>query len=308
MVALVPNFSRREATVRVPATSANLGPGFDSLGLSLSIYDEVTARVVDGEPGSARVTVEGQGAADLPSDEAHLVATSLRTAAAAVGGRSPAVELHCRNAIPQARGLGSSSAAIVAGVSLAAHLMTEITPDTATLLAIASDIEGHPDNVAPCLLGGFTVAWSTAGKARAVSREVVSGLSPVVYIPSGRGYTETARKALPGNVSHADAVFNVSRAALAVCAFTADASLLMDATEDRLHQRYRAASMPHSASLVTLLRDSGIPAMISGAGPSVLAFGGEPPAVEGFELRKLSVGAGAHLVEPRLAPQVLPSG
>lgn len=305
---LVPNFSRHPVTVRVPATSANLGPGFDSLGLSLSIYDEVTARVVDGEPGSATVTVEGEGASSLPSNEEHLVASSLRTAAAALGGQAPAIELHCRNAIPQARGLGSSSAAIVAGVSLAAHLMTEITPDIAELLAIASGIEGHPDNVAPCLLGGFTVAWTHEGTSRAVSREVVTGLSPAVYIPSGYGYTEAARKALPANVSHADAVFNVSRAALAVCAFTTDASLLLEATEDRLHQTYRAASMPHSASLVTRLREAGIAAMISGAGPTVLAITADPPRFEGFELRKLSIGRGAHRIDARLAPQVLPSG
>ncbi|ADD41009.1 homoserine kinase [Stackebrandtia nassauensis] len=301
-------YSRDPVTVRVPATSANLGPGFDSLGLSLSIYDEVTARVVDARPGRTRVTVEGEGADTLPSTEDHLVAHSLRVAAEALGGHPPSVELHCRNAIPQARGLGSSSAAIVAGVSLAAHLMTQITPDPARLLAIASRIEGHPDNVAPCLLGGFTVAWSDGDAARAVSREVVSGLSPVVYVPDGHGFTVIARKALPKSVSHADAAFNVSRAALAVCAFTTDASLLLEATDDRLHQTYRAASMPHTAALVTQLRDEGIPAMISGAGPSVLAFTPDPPVYPGFELRKLTVGQGARRIDPRLAPQVLPSG
>lgn len=304
----MPNFRRDPVTVRVPATSANLGPGFDSLGLSLSIYDEVTARVVAGEPGTARVTVDGEGAGSLPSNEDHLVAASLRIAVAALGGTAPAVELHCRNAIPQARGLGSSSAAIVAGVSLAAHLMTEITPGPATLLAIASEIEGHPDNVAPCLLGGFTIAWTRDATARAVRRDAVAGLSPAVYVPSGHGYTEAARKALPDKVSHADAVYNVSRAALAVHAFTTDAALLLDATDDRLHQTYRAASMPHSAALVTRLRQAGVPAMISGAGPTVLALAAEPPPADGFELRKLTVGCGAHLVEPRLAPQVLPSG
>lgn len=303
----MPTFDREPVTVRVPATSANLGPGFDSLGLSLSIYDEVTARVVPGEPGTAAVTVEGEGADSLPSDADHLVAASLRAAVTRLGGRAPAVALHCRNAIPQARGLGSSSAAIVAGVSLAAHLMTEITVAPDELLAIAAAIEGHPDNVAPCLLGGFTIAWTEGDAARAVRREVVTGLSPAVYIPSGHGYTEAARQALPDKVSHADASFNVSRAALAVHAFTTDASLLLAATDDRLHQTQRAASMPHSAALVTRLRDRGIPAVISGAGPTVLALTPHPPAVDGFELRKLSVGDAARVIPPRLAPQVLPS-
>ncbi|MGH8877570.1 MAG: homoserine kinase [Stackebrandtia sp.] len=297
--------SRTPVTVRVPATSANLGPGYDSLGLALSIYDEVTAQVTDGDTS---VIVEGEGAGSLPSTGDHLVAASFRSAAAALSVTAPAVRIHCRNAIPQARGLGSSSAAIVAGVSLAAHLLSGDPADADTLLAIAARIEGHPDNVAPCLLGGFTVAWSRDGTSRAVSREVVEGLSPVVYVPRRHGLTEAARAVLPETVPHGDAAFNVARAALAVCAFTTDSSLLFDATDDRLHQTYRATTMPHSAALVARLRAGGIAATISGAGPSVLAFTADPPEAEGFELRKLGIGRGACRIDARRAPQVLPFG
>jgi homoserine kinase len=280
-------------TVRVPATSANLGPGFDCLGLALTLYDTVSAEVIDGDP---MVTVDGEGGDTLPRDHTHLVAASLRMAAQAAGLTPPTVKLHCRNNIPQARGLGSSSAAIVAGVSLARNLAREAILDDEAALEVASDIEGHPDNVAPCLLGGFTIAWTRDGRARAVRRATAVGLAPVAYVPLERGLTAVARAQLPASVPHADAVFNVSRAALAVDAFTTDARLLLDATADRLHQPYRAPTMPASAELVEALRAKGIPAMISGAGPTVVAFTAAPPRADGFDVRVLGVADGARAV------------
>ncbi|GAA4907488.1 homoserine kinase [Stackebrandtia albiflava] len=282
-------FATEPVTVRVPATSANLGAGFDCLGLALSMYDEVTAEVTTGE---TVVTVEGEGSGRLAVDESHLVVASLRAACDAFGVAAPNVRLRCRNAIPQARGLGSSSAAIVAGVSLAAELLADVTVDPRVLLRVAAELEGHPDNVAPCLLGGFTVAWTGDDGAHAVRMDPAAGIAPVVYLPAGQGFTSQARAALPGRVPHTDAVFNLSRAALAVHAFTTDPSLLLAATDDRLHQRYRGEVMPRTLELVEHLREAGIPAAVSGAGPSVLAFGQLTAPPDGFTVVELGVSEG----------------
>ncbi|HIW61780.1 MAG TPA: homoserine kinase [Candidatus Stackebrandtia excrementipullorum] len=282
-------FSAEPMTVRVPATSANLGAGFDSLGLALSLYDEVTAHVTT-EP--TVVTVEGEGAGVLPGDDSHLVASAFRVACEVFGSRAPNVAIHCRNTIPQARGLGSSSAAIVAGMSLAAGLVLDHTMDEAELLRVAAEMEGHPDNVAPCLLGGFTIAWTERNGAKAVRLEPAADLPLTVYVPNGSGLTSHARAALPGRVPHVDAAFNISRAALAVHAVTVDPSLLVAATEDRLHQRYRRDVMPRTIRLVDRLRESGVPAVVSGAGPSVLAFDQEIKFFEGFDCHRVKVGTG----------------
>ncbi|MFG1951148.1 homoserine kinase [Micromonospora sp. NPDC048830] len=264
--------------VRVPATSANLGPGFDALGLALGLYDDVAAEVV---PDGVRVTVTGQGAGELPGDERHLVARAMRATFEALGAQPPGFAVECVNRIPQARGLGSSSAAIVAGVQLARALVTDGSSqlDEAAALRLAADIEGHPDNVAPCLLGGFTVAWTEPSGARAVSLPVAEAVRPTVFVPEQRGLTAAARAALPATVPHADAALNAGRAALLVHALTAAPALLLPATVDRLHQDYRAAGMPDTAALVDALRAAGVAAVVSGAGPTVLALA-EPP--EGF--------------------------
>lgn len=258
-------------TVRVPATSANLGPGFDALGLALSHHDEVTARVT---AGGCRVEVSGAGAGELPVDDSHLVVRAMYATFDVLGARPPGLALSCVNRIPQARGMGSSSAAIVAGVQLARGLSVGGTQalDAAAALRIAADLEGHPDNVAPCLLGGFTIAWTAADGAHAVALPVAPDRTVTVFVPTGRGLTEVARAALPPTVPHADAAFNAGRSALLVHAITADPALLLAATEDRLHQDYRAAGMPASADLVARLRAAGVAAVISGAGPSVLAL------------------------------------
>ncbi|GIG67276.1 homoserine kinase [Phytomonospora endophytica] len=277
-------------TVKVPATSANLGPGFDSLGLALGLYDEVTAEIAED---GVRVEVTGEGEGVLPGDETHLVARAAFRAFDHIGVRPAGLRLSCRNAIPQARGLGSSSAAIVAGISLAAALCPDAGFGVEDRLRLAGEIEGHPDNVAPCLLGGFTIAWTDERGARAVRLEAHPDLKPVVYVPDGHGLTAHARAALPGRVPHVDAAFNAGRAALLVHAVTSAPELLLDATDDRIHQRYRAATMTRSADLVAELRDKGVPAAISGAGPSVIAFGGTPIEADGFRVSPLPVADGA---------------
>ncbi|NES17137.1 MULTISPECIES: homoserine kinase [Micromonospora] len=272
-------FASGPVRVRVPATSANLGPGFDALGLALGLYDDVAAEVTTG---GVRVVVSGEGAGELPDGDTHLVVTSMRAAFDVLGGQPRGLALECVNRIPQARGLGSSSAAIVAGVLLARALVADGAArlDDAAALRLASEIEGHPDNVAPCLLGGFTVAWTEPAGARAVSLAVADAVRPTVFVPGERGLTAVARAALPATVPHAEAALTAGRAALLVHALTAEPALLLPATVDRLHQDYRAAGMPATAALVAALREAGVAAVVSGAGPTVLALT-EVPA--GFE-------------------------
>jgi homoserine kinase len=296
-------FQAAPVRVRTPATSANLGPGFDALGLALDLHDQVTARVTGS---GIRVTVDGEGAGDLPVGDEHLVVRCMLAAFDRLGGRPDGLELACRNRIPQARGLGSSSAAIVAGV-LAARALTvdgaARLPDTA-VLELAAEIEGHPDNVAPCLLGGLTIAWIEDGRARAARLDPAAGVRPTVIIPTVRGMTAHARAALPASVPHRDAALNAGRAALLVHALTSAPDLLLPATEDRLHQDYRAVGMPETAALVGRLRQAGIPAVVSGAGPSVLVFGGddeiissETPVTSGWQVLPLDVDARGAVVE-----------
>ncbi|MEU2614356.1 homoserine kinase [Micromonospora sp. NPDC007271] len=264
-------FASGPVRVRVPATSANLGPGFDALGLALGLYDDVAAEVTTG---GVRVTVTGEGAGELPDGDRHLVVRSMRAAFDVLGAQPPGLALECVNRIPQARGLGSSSAAIVAGVLLARALVDDGAArlDDVGALRLAAQIEGHPDNVAPCLLGGFTVAWTEPAGARAVSLAVAQAVRPTVFVPGERGLTATARAALPATVPHADAALTAGRAALLVHALTADPALLLPATVDRLHQDYRAGGMPATAALVAGLREAGVAAVVSGAGPTVLAL------------------------------------
>jgi homoserine kinase len=257
--------------VRVPATSANLGPAFDSAGLALGLYDDVVVRVADA---GLVVDVAGEGADNLPRDKRHLVVKSLRAAFDLLGGQPRGLEVVCANRIPQARGLGSSSAAIVAAVVAARSLVLggeDVLDDDATL-RLATELEGHPDNVAACLRGGLTFAWTNPSGVQVRRYDVHPSVSPVAFVPTTRASTKKVRGMLPETVPHADAVANSARSALLALALTRDPSLLLDATEDRLHQSYRAPAMPRSASLVDGLRRSGVPAVISGAGPTVLAL------------------------------------
>ncbi|WP_181765058.1 homoserine kinase [Streptomyces albidus (ex Kaewkla and Franco 2022)] len=266
-----PAFRAAAVRVRVPATSANLGPGYDALGLALGLYDDVVVRVADS---GLHVDIAGEGAETLPRDEDHLLVRSLRTAFDLLGGQPRGLEVVCANRIPHGRGLGSSSAAICAGIVAARAVTTggEARLDDAAMLELATEIEGHPDNVAACLLGGFTLAWMDAGAARAIRMEPSDSVVPVVFVPAKPLLTETARGLLPRHVPHVDAAFNAGRAALLVEALTRRPELLLPATEDRLHQEYRAPAMKESVELVNRLRADGVPAVVSGAGPTVLAL------------------------------------
>jgi homoserine kinase len=264
-------------TVTVPATSANLGPGFDALGLALDHRDEVTAQVLAyGGPRVAapQITVRGEGAASVPLDGRHLVHRALRAAFGHMGLDVPAVRLDCRNVVPHARGLGSSSAAIVAGICVARGLVAggSLLMDDEAVLALAAEMEGHPDNVAPALLGGCTVAYRDGGSFRAAAVSVDPRVEVVTLVPPAGVETAVARRLLPASVPHHDAAANAGRAALLVAALSQQPELLLAATEDRLHQDYREPAMPESLRLLRALRADGLAAVVSGAGPSVLVF------------------------------------
>ena len=285
------SFVAGPVTIRVPASSANLGPGFDTLGLALSLYDEVTAEVIGDE---LVVDVSGEGSEDVPRDEKHLVISSMRRAFAALGEDPSGLRVSCRNVIPHGRGLGSSAAAIVGGLVLARALVDggEVTLNDDALLELANEIEGHPDNVAAALFGGLTIAWTEGGIGMAVRLDAETHVS--VFIPPVAVSTHTARGVLPARVSHGDAAANAGKAALLVAALVGGRSdVLLAATEDRLHQDYRAPEMPASHEFMSGLRAQGIPAIISGAGPTVLAFasGLERHTPSGWAFRELTVDA-----------------
>lgn len=265
---------RRDAVrVVVPATSANLGPAFDSAGLALSVHDELIAMATD-DPG-VLIEIEGEGAATLPRDESHLVVQSMRATFAWLGVEQPGFVLRCVNVIPHGRGLGSSAAAIVGGIVLA-RAMVDDGPSRmsdADVLQLALLQESHPDNLAAAVYGGFTVAWvESDGLADAVRMDTHPDIRPVVLVPPTELRTAAARALLPSEVAFSDAAANIGRSALLVHAMTVDPRRLMSATEDRLHQQSRASAYPESVATVARLRALGIPSVISGAGPTVLAL------------------------------------
>ncbi|MCX7521158.1 homoserine kinase [Microbacterium sp. STN6] len=265
----------RSVSVKVPATTANLGPGFDTLGLALSLYDELTVRVRE-QPG-AHVEVVGVGAGEVPTDETNLVVTAIARTFAALGVEMPGLELVARNAIPHGRGLGSSGAAIVSGIMAARGLLNGIIEiDAQGVLALATEMEGHPDNVAPAIFGGLTIAWVTPEGPQSKKLMVHRGVSPLVLVPQHVMSTALARSLQPLQVPHEDAVFNLSRSALLVAALTQSPELLLASTEDKLHQSYRASAMPETNRLIALLREQGFAAVVSGAGPSILVLCSDP--------------------------------
>lgn len=265
----------RSVVVHVPATSANLGPGFDTLGLALALYDELTVTVTS-TPG-VTVDVDGVGAGEVPTDETNLVVRSIQHAFDHYSLVMPPLALHAHNVIPHGRGLGSSGAAIVSGIMAAKGLLEGIIEiDSDTLLRLATELEGHPDNVAPALFGGLTIAWTTPDGPKAKKLIVHRGVSPVVCVPAATMSTALARSLQPASVPHEDAVFNVSRSALLIAALIQSPELLLEATEDRLHQDYRASAMPETNSLIQVLRKNGLAAVVSGAGPSLLVLASDP--------------------------------
>ncbi|WP_269927978.1 homoserine kinase [Kocuria massiliensis] len=257
--------------VRVPASTGNVGPGYDSLGLALGRYDDIT---VERTEGPLSFELSGEGAEEVPQTEAHLIVRAMRTAWKAIGLLElPGLKITAHNRIPHSRGMGSSASAIVAGV-VAANAMV---PEQARLsqnavLQICSQMEGHPDNVAPSLFGGLVISYSTADGFHSVPVSVASEIVPVVAVPDYEVPTRIARGLIPESVPHREASVNSGRAALLVHAMKDAPSELFAGTEDLLHQQYRASAMPPSAALVAHLRGRGLPAIISGAGPTVLTL------------------------------------
>ena len=313
--------SPRRIRVRVPATTANLGPGFDVLGLALDLWNEATFTLEEGAAGWEAVN-EGFGAAHLPTDEAHLSLRAFRTVFEHLGEPLPRrVHLHARNAIPVASGLGSSAAAVVAGV-LAANAALGAPLDAEALLALASALEGHPDNVAPALLGGLTAAWADdAGAPHALRLPLAPAWQGrawlAVAVPQVALRTVEARRALPAQVPHGDAVFNLGRLALLLEALRrGDAALLAQAVQDRLHQPYRWPLLPGAEAVRRAALEAGAAAVaLSGAGPGVLAFAphlddaapvaqamadawrAQGVAAQGWALRPALSGAQAHFLQ-----------
>lgn len=328
-------------TARVPASSANLGPGFDSLGMALGIYDEIEVRSTDS---GLTIRVEGEGADDVPWGPSHLVVRAIERGLESAGVWADGLDVVCRNVIPHSRGLGSSAAAVVGGLAAGCALAAKLDPDLSAgadrLVQLASEFEGHPDNAAASVLGGVVVSWTetdrpadlgvdsdvvalealTAGSVvpgdavsggtiaehpdrryRAVRLAAHPALHPVVLIPDERSSTAHTRGLLPETVPHGDAAFNVSRAALAVVALTQRPDLLMPATADRLHQAQRAPALPLTTAWITRLRAAGIAATVSGAGPTVLALGTEEFP---SQLRELAAADGLRVIEPGLAEGV----
>jgi len=291
--------------VEVPATSANLGPGFDCFGLALSWRDRVELTVTGG---GHVVEVTGEGAAGVPRDESHLILSSALQGLADLGCSVPGLRLRCHNTIPHGRGLGSSSAAIVAGLLAALALVDghrEQVPDARRwLLRHATAIEGHPDNVAAAIHGGFAIAWTSDGRLEVASCPVHPEVGATVLVPDTAVATTAARSLLPPSVPHRDAAQNTARAALLVHALARDPDRLLDGTADWLHQDYRRQAMPQSWALVQRLREQGQAAVVSGAGPTVLVLGRREVLAavdEPVGFRRLSVGVGtpASVLRPR---------
>jgi homoserine kinase len=265
----------RKVSVRVPATSANLGPGFDTLGMALSYYDELVVEVVSGS--DVIVEVIGEGAGEVATDESNLVVKSLAHTFKKFGQKLPGLKLTANNIIPHGRGMGSSGAAVVSGIVAAKGLLEGIVKiSDQELLTLATELEGHPDNVAPALFGGLTIAWEDESGPHHKKLFVHRGVSPLELVPKHKMSTALARSLQPESVPHDDAVFNVSRSALLIAALTQSPELLLAATEDRLHQDYRAAAMPETDQIVKLMRENSHAAVVSGAGPSVLVLASDP--------------------------------
>jgi homoserine kinase len=275
----------RRVSVKVPATSANLGPGFDTLGMALSFYDELQVEAVAGN--EIHVEVHGEGAGEVPTDGTNLVASTIRFVFDRYKQPMPGLKLVAHNVIPHGRGMGSSGAAVVSGIMAAKGLLEGIVEiSSKELLDIATELEGHPDNVAPALFGGLTIAWEDEFGPHHKKLFVHRGVSPLELVPANKMSTALARSLQPESVPHDDAVFNVSRSALLIAALTQSPELMMAATEDKLHQEYRAEAMPETNALIQLMRSHGHAAVVSGAGPSVLVLASDP--AERLEAAKLA--------------------
>jgi len=271
-----PTFKANPIQVQVPATSANLGPGFDSFGLAFGMYDRYVAQILD--EGGLDIDVAGEGSDEVPRTDKNLLVKAINKGFDYLGGRPKGLAVRALNVIPHGRGLGSSASAIVGGLVLARSLVLTGTDKMSdeVLLNLATEMEGHPDNVAAALYGGATVAWQDLVKGKSVAHAVHLPVDPrikvMAFIPASALATSKARKMLPESIPFADAQRNTSNAAIMTQALTIRPDLLFTATEDFLHQSYRQEAMPSSFALMTKLRAAGIAAFISGAGPTVLAL------------------------------------
>jgi homoserine kinase len=259
--------------VRAPATSANLGPAFDAAGVALDWWDRLEVRPA---PVDA-IQVSGEQAELLPTGRENLVAVAMRRLAEAAGVRLPPLHLSVVKGFPLGRGFGSSAAAVVMGLVAARRLVAPDLP-AAELLALAGELEGHPDNATPCLHGGATLAWVEHGRPRWRSVPVHPDLVALALVAPAPMATSEARRLLPERVPFATAAHTGGRSALLPLALAGDAELLLPATEDRLHQPERLAHTPEAAKLLERLREAGHAAFLSGAGPSLLVLCPRPAA------------------------------
>lgn len=264
-----------QVTVKVPASSANLGPGYDTLGIALSLYDTVEVEVIKS---GLEVEIFGEGADELPRDGSHLVVKAIRSALKAADASVTGLRVVCNNTIPQSRGLGSSASAAVAGVA-AGNALAGSPLSGAQLVQLSSAFEGHPDNAAASVLGNAVVSWTTVPvdghslpEYRAATLDVHPSIKATALVPNFHASTQAVRRVLPSHVTHADAAFNVSRTAVNVAALTSYPELLWEGTRDRLHQPYRADVLPVTAEWVNRLRNRGYAAYLSGAGPTVMVL------------------------------------
>jgi homoserine kinase len=271
-----PTFKANPIQVQVPATSANLGPGFDSFGLAFGMYDRYVAQILD--EGGLDIDVTGEGSDEVPRTDKNLLVKAINKGFDYLGGRPKGLAVRALNVIPHGRGLGSSASAIIGGLVLARSLVLTGSDKMSdeVLLNLATEMEGHPDNVAAALFGGATIAWQDLVKGKSVAHAVHLPVDPrikvMAFIPASPLATSKARKMLPESISFADAQRNTTNAAIMTQALTIRPDLLFTATEDFLHQSYRQEAMPSSFALMTKLRAAGIAAFISGAGPTVLAL------------------------------------
>jgi len=296
-----PTFKAQPIQIQVPATSANLGPGFDCLGLALTMHDHYMAQVMD-EPG-VDIDVTGEGAESIPTTDKNLVIKSMYKGFDFLGGRPRGIALRQLNVIPHGRGLGSSASAIVGGLALARGLVLggNERMSNEDMLNIANEMEGHPDNVSAAIFGSANLAWQESQRghvvAQALNFEVDPRIGALAFVPSTEFSTSKARKMLPESIPHSDAVKNSSNVAVLVQALQSRPDLLLGATEDYLHQSYRKDAMPNSYALMTKLRKAGVAAFISGAGPAVMVLhtGGDSEAAEleraaGEKFQMISLG------------------
>ena len=281
-----PTFKAQPVQVQVPASSANLGPGFDCLGLALNMHDRYMAQVMD-EPG-VDIDVTGEGTDNIPTTDKNLVIKAMHKGFDFLGGRPRGIALRQLNVIPHGRGLGSSAAAIVGGLALARALVLggNERMSNEDMLNIANEMEGHPDNVSAAIFGGANLAWQESQRGHVVAQSLNFDVDPrigaLAFVPSTEFSTSKARRMLPESIPHGDAVKNSSNVAVLIQALQNRPDLLLGATEDYLHQSYRKDAMPSSFAIMTKLRKAGVAAFISGAGPAVLVLhtGGESEAVE----------------------------